>query len=113
MNSNLSIFQLLKNPGGKYTRSDKDGSYDYKGDRGIKLGLNVYCSNKPVDTIIPPESKAKKAAITSSDLESNIADPTSIAQMNLLCKLIGKTSKPSSDRTDFKLDLFNNDEEEL
>ena len=50
-----------------------------------------------------------------SDLDSNVPDPKSKAQLDLLCKLIGKIAKPASNdtRNDFKLNLFNNDEEEL
>jgi len=67
-----------------------------------------------VDTIISTERTGKKNVI-SSDLESNVPDPKSKAQLDYLCKLIGKTSKVASNdsRNDFKLNLFNNDEEEL
>ena len=101
------------NPGCKYSRPNKEGSYERRGDRIIKLGLNVYSSNKPVDTIIPPESKhGKKMASQNSDFDSNVPDPKSKAQLDLLCKLIGK-SRSSKEPNDFKLNLFNNDEEEL
>lgn len=105
------------NPIGKYKRANKEGSYERHGDRITKLGLNVYSSNKPVDTIIPPERMNKKnnQNITISDLESNIPDPKAIAQLDLLCRLIGKSSaKPNKgEKDDFKLNLFNNDEEEF
>jgi hypothetical protein len=48
-----------------------------------------------------------------SDYESNIPDPRAKAQIDLLCKLIGKSSATLPSNNDFKLNLFNNDEEEL
>jgi hypothetical protein len=40
----------------------------------------------------------------------NIPDPKGKAQLDLLCKLIGPQSKQNND---FKLNLFDNEEEEL
>ena len=40
-------------------------------------------------------------------------DPKSRAQLDLLCKLIGKSASGNAGNTDFKLNLFNNEEEEL
>jgi hypothetical protein len=50
-----------------------------------------------------------------SDYEANVPDPRSKAQLDLLCKLIGKSNANSSagKAVDFKLNLFNNEEEEL
>ena len=49
-----------------------------------------------------------------SDYEKNVPDPRSKAQLDLLCKLIGKSNTSSSSgSTGFKLNLFNNEEEEL
>ncbi len=93
--------------------SEKQGSYERYGDRVTKLGLNVYSSNKPVDTIVPSENQNKQTAKVLSDYESNIPDPKAKAQIDLLCKLIGKSSIASASNNDFKLNLFNNEEEEL
>ena len=71
-----------------------------------------YSSNKPVDTIVPTEKKNKTANVI-SDFETNVPDPKSRAQLDLLCKLIGKSSATHAGNTDFKLNLFNNEEEEL
>ena len=40
----------------------------------------------------------------------NVPDPKAKAQLDLLCKLIGSKSKQVNN--DFKLNLFNNEEEE-
>lgn len=109
-------------PVAKYSPSDKQGSYERLGDRVTKLGLNVYSSNKPVDTIITDPSSARnqdqnrgpfKQAKIMSDLEANVVDPRAKAQIDLLCKLIGKTSIQTGAKGDFKLNLFNNEEEEF
>lgn len=42
-----------------------------------------------------------------------VPDPKAKAQLDLLCRLIGKSSKVSENNQDFKLNLFNNEEEEL
>jgi hypothetical protein len=39
----------------------------------------------------------------------NVPDPKAKAQLDLLCKLIGSKTKQGND---FKLNLFNNEEEE-
>jgi hypothetical protein len=103
------------NPGAKYARCEKnEGSYKRNGDRVTKLGLNVYSSTKVVDTIVSPERNTRVSNIA-SDLESNVPDPKAKAQLDLLCRLIGKSSgsTSSSSNADFKLNLFNNEEEEL
>jgi len=98
--------------GARYARPNKEGSYDRRGDRIIKLGLNVYSANKPVDTIIPPESHEKYHANAASDFKTNVPDPKSRAQLDLLCRLIGRCSK-INEKDDFKINLFNNYEEEF
>ena len=100
------------NPGARYSAPEREGSYERKGDRITKLGLNVYSSNKPVDTIVPSNESNSKRVLVSSDYDMNVADPKSRAQLDLLCRLIGKAN-PSTENIDFKLNLFNNDEEEL
>jgi hypothetical protein len=56
----------------------------------------------------------KKALNVQSDYETNVPDPRSKAQLDMLCKLIGKSASNSSgSKADFKLNLFNNEEEEL
>ena len=65
------------------------------------------------DTIVPSDNQNKQSAKILSDYESNIPDPRAKAQIDLLCKLIGKSSITSASNNDFKLNLFNNDEEEL
>lgn len=113
-NSGSVIKESNFNPGARYTQADREGSYERRGDRVTKLGLNVYAANKPVDTIIPDQqaNPRSKKALVSSDYDMNVADPKSKAQLDLLCRLIGKAN-PSKEKVDFKLNLFNNDEEEL
>ncbi len=68
-----------------------------------------------VDTIVSSERNTRVTNIA-SDLESNVPDPKAKAQLDLLCRLIGKSSgsaSSSSTSSDFKLNLFNNEEEEL
>ena len=112
--SETIIKESKYNPGAKYFPAEKPGSYERHGDRITKLGLNVYSSNKPVDTILPTDNNTNnKSAKMLSDYESNVPDPRAKAQIDLLCKLIGKSSASSSSNSDFKLNLFNNEEEEL
>ena len=66
-----------------------------------------------MDTIISGSDSGKqKGAKVVSDYEANVPDPKAKAQLDLLCKLIGKSSAPTANN-DFKLNLFNNEEEEL
>lgn len=96
----------------RYEPALKEGSYERKGNRVTTLGLNIYSSKKPVDTIFAPESNYKKVNVV-SDMENCVPDPKSKAQLDLLCRLIGRSSSNSSKNNDFKLNLFNNEEEEL
>ena len=71
-----------------------------------------------MDTIVAPmESNAgpKNTGRILADLESNVPDPRAKAQLDLLCRMIGSSASSSSStaKGDFKLNLFNNEEEEL
>jgi hypothetical protein len=70
-----------------------------------------------VDTIVPDGDGGELGAAYykgQSDFEKNIPDPRSKAQLDMLCKLIGRNSvSSSSSSAGFKLNLFNNEEEEL
>lgn len=48
-----------------------------------------------------------------SDYESMVPDPKAKAQLDLLCRLIGRGKSNTESGVDFKLNLFNNQEEEL
>ena len=80
-----------------------------------------YSSSKSVDTIVPTENEHQKLGGMSagvkvlSDYEAMVPDPKAKAQLDLLCKLIGKSSRGAvaESGADFKLNLFNNEEEEL
>lgn len=109
------------NPGIVYKPAEREGSYDVHGDRCTRLGLNVYNSSKST-TIDATNIQANESQVSNnnsissinnfqSDFESNIPDPKAKAQLDLLCKLIGTNS--SSKQSDFKLSLFNDEEEEL
>lgn len=81
-----------------------------------------YSSSKSVDTIVPTENEHQKlgggmsaGVKVLSDYEAMVPDPKAKAQLDLLCKLIGKSSRGgvAESGADFKLNLFNNEEEEL
>jgi hypothetical protein len=119
-NDDMSIYKEAKfNPGCYYDPPEKEGSYERTGKRHTKLGLNIYSSKKLIDTIITNESGGSygRSAIinnAASDYQSNIPDPKSKAQLDLLCRLIGKTSgNKGTIAEDLSLNLFNNEEEEL
>jgi hypothetical protein len=106
------------NPGVIYRPAEREGSYDINGDRCTKLGLNVYNSSKST-TLEATSIQANSSQVSNinsnnfqSDYESNIPDPKAKAQLDLLCKLIGSNTS-SKQQNDFKLSLFNDDEEEL
>jgi hypothetical protein len=61
---------------------------------------------------VPPERFGQKNVTPDSEA-TNVPDPRAKAQLDLLCRLIGKSSATSSKTNDFKLNLFNNEEEEL
>lgn len=76
----------------------------------------MYSSSKPVDTIISDQSptSGKSSIKILSDFESMVPDPKAKAQLDLLCRLIGGSNRSSqSGGHDVKLNLFNNEEEEL
>ena len=78
--------------------------------------FNRYSSNKPVDTIVSDNTYTKNSMKLISDYDSMTPDPKAKAQLDLLCRLIGKSatsSTSSSGGNDIKLNLFNNEKEEL
>lgn len=84
----------------------KEGSFDMTGDRATKLGTNMYSMARPSDTTAS-HSPAKSSAIV-SDIDSAQSDPVAKAHLELLSQLIGA----SVTKSEFRLNLFNNDKEE-
>ena len=71
-----------------------------------------------MDTILPTDRGGIKSSVKIlSDMEANVVDPKAKAQLDVLCRLIGKSTldAPQKNKSfnDFKLNLFNNDDEEL
>jgi hypothetical protein len=79
------------------------------------LKKNRYSASKPVDTIVADNPSSLKGTKIISDYESMQPDPKAKAQLDLLCRLIGRSaaSAQPSGGNDVKLNLFNNEEEEL
>jgi hypothetical protein len=67
-------------------------------------------SGKPCE-VLPAEPRQKQANML-SDYEANVPDPRSRAQLDLLCRLIGKSTPEPTAKTNFKLSLFENDKDE-
>ena len=74
-----------------------------------------YSASKPVDTIVSDTNSPKSSTKIISDYESMVPDPKAKAQLDLLCRLIGRSAATTSSGAgqDVKLNLFNNEVEEL
>lgn len=98
------------NPTAKYTMSTKEGSFDKRGDRVTKLGTNMYNVARPAETTVSAPARSVQA---SSDMDMNNPNPLAKAQLDLLSKLIGSAAtEKKKGKSDFRLNLFNTDEEE-
>ncbi|CAH1799648.1 unnamed protein product [Owenia fusiformis] len=95
-------------PGGSYVSSKREGSVDLKGDRVTKLGTNMYGVAKPSETTVLPNKVTSKP---SREVDTSNPDPNAKAQLDLLSQLIGGQQKKSG-KSEFRLNLFNTDEEE-
>ncbi|XP_067941716.1 protein OSCP1-like [Watersipora subatra] len=99
------------NPGPRYQEAGKQGSLEKIGDRVITLGTNMYATHKSSDaTTSRAEGRAlvvKKTTTNTVDL--SCPDPNAKAQLDLLSTLIGSDKVKQSA---FRVNLFNNDEEE-
>ncbi|KAF6028871.1 OSCP1 [Bugula neritina] len=97
-------------PGSTYKVAQKEGSLDLTGDRVTKLGCNMYSTHKPSETTTSGvESKKTSNHRTLTQAELSTPDPLAKAQLDLLSHLIGSGS---ASKTSFRINLFNNDEEE-
>jgi len=99
------------NPATAYKPAESEGSLTDERARSNKLGRNIYNTVRSSDTTVQAASYSNESHIQ-SDMEANVPDPKAIAQLDLLCKLIGSNSKPAK-QEGFKLNLFNDDEEEF
>ncbi|KAI0208252.1 Protein OSCP1 [Lamellibrachia satsuma] len=98
------------NCGGKWKHIKSEGSFDIRGDRGTRLGTNMYNVSRPA-----LEAKVSSTHVESSSTaegDSAMApNPLATAQLDLLSKLIGRCEMKGG-TPEFRLNLFNTDEEE-
>ena len=92
---------------GRYAASSREGSIDLRGDRGTKLGTNIYNVSRKVEAVDSPGSS--KQSMSSVDMDHMASNPQAKAQLDLLCHLIGGEKKS---KNDFRLSLFDTREEE-
>jgi len=106
--ANLSSFFVE----GKYQLPDKPGSFEILGDRGTRLGVNMYTMARPVETSISTTaSVTSKPSIQSTKSEADEVNNTESAkaELNLLNHLLAGANKDSKD---FRLNLFDSDAQE-
>ncbi|XP_036732494.1 protein OSCP1 isoform X3 [Manis pentadactyla] len=96
--------------GGNYVTASKEGSFELYGDRGLKLGTNMYSANRSVETHMSGASKN----LASQTQESIAPNPLAKEELNFLARLMGgmEIQKPSGREPGFRLNLFTTDEEE-
>ncbi|XP_007518099.1 protein OSCP1 isoform X1 [Erinaceus europaeus] len=96
--------------GGSYVTAPKEGSFEFYGDRVLKLGTNMYSVNRPVETHISGTSKN----LVSRKQESISPNPLAKEELNFLARLMGgmEIKKSSGPEPGFRLNLFTTDEEE-
>ncbi|XP_033635989.1 protein OSCP1-like [Asterias rubens] len=96
--------------GSKYQASLREGSFETKGDRVIKLGTNMYSAVRPTDTTV--SNPAQKSTMASSAEEATAnPNPMVKAELNLLAHLMGAVDNKKG-KSDFRVNMFNTDEEE-
>ncbi|XP_071493076.1 protein OSCP1-like [Diadema antillarum] len=97
----------------KYVASPKEGCFDLEGDRAIKLGRNMYNSAKTSDATVMDDASSKSKSKASAEQASANPNPMVKAELNLLAHLMGAVEKKTvSKETDFRINMFNTDEEE-
>uniref|UniRef100_H3D3R7 Organic solute carrier partner 1 n=2 Tax=Tetraodon nigroviridis TaxID=99883 RepID=H3D3R7_TETNG len=96
--------------GGNYCVALREGSFELFGDRVTKLGTNMYSVSRPVETHMSGTAK-HSAQHTKVNTAPN---PLAKEELNLLARLMGglEVQKPGNTDSDFRLNLFANDEEE-
>ncbi|KAF7236277.1 Protein OSCP1, partial [Varanus komodoensis] len=94
--------------GGNYILPHREGSFELRGDRIIKLGTNIYSISRPVET--DTSGAAKSLACH----ENSTPNPLAKEELNLLARLMGglEIKKPLGSEAGFRLNLFTTDEEE-
>ncbi|KAK2498408.1 hypothetical protein MC885_002955 [Smutsia gigantea] len=124
--------------GGNYVTAPKEGSFELYGDRGLKLGTNIYKACRPltcsegtqdfqtqgdISTQLPRYSANRSVEthmsgasknLTSQTQESIAPNPLAKEELNFLARLMGgmEIQKPSGPEPGFRLNLFTTDEEE-
>jgi len=95
----------------KYNLADKCGSFELLGDRVTKLGTNMYCSRMVDSTVLTPSEKSVSAPVVyKADMENS--NDIAKAGLNLLEYLISGDKTKSKDKDNFRLNLFETDEDE-
>lgn len=98
---------------GKYVASLREGSCEMEGERVIKLGRNMYCSAKTGEATVMGDGSGKANSKASAEHATANPNPLVKAELNLLAHLMGAVEKKSSGKeTDFRINMFNTDEEE-
>lgn len=97
----------------QYKKVAKAGSREMTGDRVTKLGTNMYNVSRPVETTVVAPPVVNRTTY-SSDLDSRPSNPNSKAQLDLLARLIAPPGGSAANKkaSQFRLNLFNTDEEE-
>jgi len=94
-----------------YQLSDKLGTFELFGDRCTKLGGNMYCNQKTVDSTVPAgQEKDNVGTHYKPDAQAN---DLAKAGLGLLEHLICGASKKTESQDDFRLNLFETDEDEV
>ncbi|CAI9738931.1 Hypothetical predicted protein [Octopus vulgaris] len=96
------VKSISANPGGRYLPSAK-GSIEPKGDRGTKLGCNIYSDDNHIVTA-DGKSKSSLSCRGGPDGTDNSSDANALAQLQLLSRLIGMAS--TSQKPEIELNLF-------
>jgi len=94
---------------GKYQFADKIGSFELLGDRCTNLGCNMYKAARAVDTTVLSSNKYESTNISTRMESSDNTDRLAKAELNILKFMI---SGNETGKSDFRLNLFNSDEEE-
>ncbi|XP_044275396.1 protein OSCP1 isoform X2 [Varanus komodoensis] len=96
--------------GGNYILPHREGSFELRGDRIIKLGTNIYSISRPVETDTSGAAKSLACHVK----ENSTPNPLAKEELNLLARLMGglEIKKPLGSEAGFRLNLFTTDEEE-
>ncbi|XP_030597260.1 protein OSCP1a isoform X1 [Archocentrus centrarchus] len=91
--------------GGSYTSAIREGSFELRGNRVIRLGMNMYTVDHPEETHTSRASSVKT---------DDTPNPLAKEELNLLARLMGSMKAENKPRGEsgFRINLFTTDEEE-